>query len=729
MYYAHSPRNGFPAQSYTEHVLGVRKKALEYAREMGRYSACGADLLPLLDKSAEFHDLGKLTPENQEVLSGRKKAKKLAHMHADAGCALCLRDKGASGLAGMLVFAHHAGLPDHIAEGRRGNQALRDSDLMEETDRRLPDLERIHRSLIPATGPDAVPLPLADGAVLLRLLLSCLVDADHTDTAGHYGRHPAEEATPSLRPRERLARLDRHVQSLDREGERNALRGQMYLGCRDAPIEHSISACDSPVGSGKTFAVMAHLLAQAEKRSLRRIFVVLPYTNIITQSVRAYRAALALPGENSAEVVAELHHLADFESEDARHLTALWRAPIIVTTAVAFFETMASKSPSTLRRLHELPGSAVFVDEAHAALPAHLLPLAWKWMRIFGREWGCYWVLASGSLNRFWQIPEIAQDEGKAATPEIAVPEIVGENLRRRLAGYEDNRIAYRSDLTPKTIPQMAAWLSAHPGPRLVILNTVQSAAVLADALRKRFGRKRVEHLSTALTAEDREKTLNRVLARLADTADADWTLVATSCVEAGVDVSFRTGFRELGSLVSLLQAAGRVNREGLYSDAEIWSFCLASDSMLKENLGLRAAAAVLRGYCTRGEAISPALSTQSIQDEIRLGGLKGKYATLLKEEKLLNFRKVEEGFKVIASEKHIAIIDTEMAAAVRQGKVNWRDLQKKSVQVADYKLRELRMPEILPDLYAWNLPYDDFIGYMAGIIQMGEFDARVLIL
>jgi len=83
---------------------------------------------------------------------------------------------------------------------------------------------------------------------------------------------------------------------------------------------------------------------------------------------------LVLPGENADEVVAELHHRADFESEDTRYLTALWRTPIIVTTAVAFFETLASNSTATLRRLHELPGSAIFVDESHAALPAKLLP-------------------------------------------------------------------------------------------------------------------------------------------------------------------------------------------------------------------------------------------------------------------------------------------------------------------------------------------------------------------
>jgi Rad3-related DNA helicase len=209
----------------------------------------------------------------------------------------------------------------------------------------------------------------------MRTLLSCLADADHTDTSINYGNYPMPEKTVSLCPSERLAKLDRYVKGLEGDDERIGLRQAMYAACRDSTIDENISSCASPVGSGKTFAVMAHLLAQASKRGLRRIFVILPYTNIISQSVKAYRRALVLPHENPEDVVAELHHRADFQSIEARHMTALWRAPIIVTTAVAFFETLASDTPSTLRRLHELPGSAVFVDEAHAVLPAKLLPL------------------------------------------------------------------------------------------------------------------------------------------------------------------------------------------------------------------------------------------------------------------------------------------------------------------------------------------------------------------
>ena len=117
-----------------------------------------------------------------------------------------------------------------------------------------------------------------------------------------------------------------------------------------------------------------------------------------------------------------------------------------------------------------------------------------------------------------------------------------------------------------------------------MIMNTVQSAAVIADDLCRRYGRNSVEHLSTALTPEDRDTVIKRIKARLVDKDDAEWTLVATSCVEAGVDFSFRTGFRELSSLLSLLQAAGRVNRHGAVESAEMWSFSMQDDSAYAEN-------------------------------------------------------------------------------------------------------------------------------------------------
>lgn len=715
-YYAHSPKDGIPPQPYLDHVRNVHDLANNHLRNLEMY-ACSdrQQLLRTVDLASLYHDLGKLNAENQEVLSKETKNRSLPVNHVDAGSAHLLT--GGAIYAASVVHAHHRGFPDFPAECNREKLIFRDEEIASAVDKELPKLLQIHTSLLGTTSiPDEGTINGCQ-SVFLRLALSCIVDADHTDTAANYQSEPLLEKSVELRAAERLAQLDAYISQKPKgdDPKRIALRQAMYHACRNAEISENISSCDSPVGSGKTTAVMAHLLSQAQKRGLRRIFVVLPFTNIITQSVKIYREALVLPGENPEEVVAELHHRADFENEDIRHLTARWKAPIIVTTAVAFFETLASNSPATLRRLHELPGSAIFVDESHAALPAELLPLAWRWMEVYADEWKCYWVLASGSLVRFWQLQKIAGTR----TPRT-VPEIVDDHLRSDLLAYETRRIRYQSDLIPKTIEELTDWILQFPGPRLVILNTVQSAAVLADHFQKVCGRKHVEHLSTALTAKDRACTLERVDSRLKQKEDADWTFIATSCVEAGVDLSFRTGFREMGSLSSLLQASGRVNREGLFPDAEMWSFCIAEGKLLIHNPGFQAACSVLKKYLERNEPISPALSTQAISDELSMSGKPSKkLKKLLGSEDSSEFRVIEREFKVIDTDTVLAVVDSVLAERLRFGKITWRELQTMSVQIAKTKLIEYPLPEIQEGIYHWNYGYDDFLGYMAGFLKL----------
>lgn len=728
-YFSHSPRDGIESQAYADHIRGVTSLVKQFAMETGQYAKQDQTVLQqLAEAAAEYHDLGKLNSENQKVLSGEVSAKVLPVNHVDAGAAHWLNDQRFSSFCAAITQAHHIGFPDFSAELNKGELIFRDTQIAHHVDQELTELEAIHNSLISQRDPTPIYETITgDRSVFLRMALSCIVDADHTDTARHYGKYPQKEERIPLRAEERLARLDECAADLQRNGaatERNALRSEMYQACRNADINSDISSCDSPVGSGKTTAVMAHLLAQAQKRGLRRIIVVLPFTTIIRQSVKTYRDMLTLPGENPEEVVAELHHQADFESEDARHLTSLWRAPIIVTTAVAFFETLASNSTGTLRKLHELPGSAVFVDESHAALPVSLLPLAWKWIRIMATEWSCYWVLASGSISRFWTIREIAGE-----SDPIDVPELVDSAVRSKLSSYESSRISYRFDLTPKSTKVLAKWIASFPGPRLVILNTVQSAAVLADYFAQEYGRKKVEHLSTSLTPLDRASTLDRVKARLAHPSDLDWTLVATSCVEAGVDLSFKSGFRELCSLSSLLQAAGRIDREGDKNNAELWTFCIAEDGMLKLNPALKHSSTVLKHYLEQNRTISPQLTTQSIEDEIALYGLNSVYRKLMEYEELQNFPQVEHDFKVIDSDTRLAVVDAEVAKRLRAGEISWQELQKTSVQMSKYKLGELKIPQIMDEVYHWNLEYDNFLGYMAGIVKLKKFSGQALII
>lgn len=712
---AHSARKKYPPQTYEAHVRGVCERAGEYAAEAECYSVKANGILSTIVRdSALLHDLGKLEERNQSVL--REQSRRRRHLpvdHTDAGSAAL--QKMGSGCAAMLVYSHHQGLPDlsteFAARGcsifRNGNAAVR-----AETDAALPALLRQHEALFPRKPNKEVQAYDGDPAVFLRMALSCLADADHGDTAAAFGQ--TEKAMPELRPQERLAALDHYVSKFGETDERSSLRRELYQSCRSAEAHSGFSVCGSPVGSGKTTAVMAHLLEQACKRNARRIFVVLPYTSIIRQSVDIYRKALVLPGETPEDVVAELHSRADFEDIETRYLTALWRAPIVVTTAVAFFETLSSHNPAALRRLHELPGSLIFVDEAHSALPIRLLPLAWHWMNVLADEWSCYWVLASGSLVRYWELQPLSG----LSMPQPEIAELVRPDLQRELSRYESSRITFRWREKPIGRKELPKWVQEAPGPRLLILNTVQSAAVIAADMAAEFGQTHVEHLSTALTPEDRGNTIDRIRRRLADPDDADWTLVATSCVEAGVDFSFRTGFREISSLLSLLQAAGRVNRHGRNTEAVMWSFSLQDDSMLPKNPALDVSAAVLRSYFQKRLPITPELSTRSMQDElVRDDSCMSAICDFAELEAAQQFRTLAQKFRVIDQKTVLAVPDDSMASAIAEGRASWQELQRHAVSVRKEKIVLWHLREIADGIYQWTLGYDSFLGYMHGVL------------
>ncbi|MEI6125849.1 MAG: CRISPR-associated endonuclease Cas3'' [Pseudomonadota bacterium] len=718
MLFAHSadPKRGVPAQKYADHVSGVVNRASKAADEAAPYAKCdGAILREIVPLAAELHDLGKLDVKNQEVLSGKCKARHLPVQHTDAGTAYLL-DQLQVSLGAALVRSHHIGLPDFVEEKNRDEKKiLRDEKVIERVNQTLPELVRLHNGTRQPVDSKRQPAGEVNGDISLfyRIALSCLADGDHTDTAIHYQDQTAGEPAISLCPTERLHELDKYVTSLKKDDDRSRQRSEVYKVCRDATIQSNIVSCDSPVGTGKTTAVLAHLLAQTQKRNLRRIIVVLPFTNIITQSVKVYRDALVLPGEDKEKIVAELHHRADFHDKESRQFTALWKAPIIVTTAVTFFETLASNSPATLRRLHNLPGSAVFVDESHAALPAKLLPLAWRWIKGLASEWGCYWLLASGSLNRFWEIEEIDKEKQN-------IPEIMPEELRGRLAKYETGRITYKTLDTSLSAKSLVEWVSTLPGPRIVILNTVQSAAVVAKEYAEKYGLQTIEHLSTALTPADRDKTLSKIRLRLTNNEDSNWTLVATSCVEAGVDFSFQTGVREAASLVSLLQTAGRVNRHGHIKNSTVWTIQLREGELLKKNPVMNDSSRVLLDLIADGNPISPLLCTNALKREIRLAGTFSD--TLVKFEAGLSFPQVQKDFSVIASDTRTVVIDNGLIEKMEQHlPVDWREIQKFSVQIWGYRLENLHIPEVLghPGIYKWTYEYDDFIGYMAGVLPV----------
>ncbi|MBF0466180.1 MAG: DEAD/DEAH box helicase family protein [Nitrospirae bacterium] len=720
---AHSARaeQGIPPQTYAEHVINVLERTQKNASEAAKYfEDSNQAFVDKVAAAALFHDLGKLDDENQKVLRNHSK-KKLPINHVDAGCVYLKQRNQLQ--AAFLIYSHHAGLcslPDEVVRDSLFCR-VRDIATQQRTNELINDYKTLHEDILDSCVIKNVSGGINWNGLTYRLGLSCLVDADHSDTAQHYENEGNLEYK-DLRWEERLRALDKFVETefkKDPYSARNLQRQEIYDSCRKADTITPIQACESPVGTGKTTSVMAHLLQAAITKKLRHIIVVLPYTNIIKQSVKTYRKALVLAGESPEQIVAEHHHQADFESKELRSLSSLWKSPIIVTTAVQFFETLGSNMPAKLRKLHELPGSAIFIDEAHAAIPSWLWPQTWLWFKNL-TNWGCHFVLASGSLPRFWTME-------KFVSPTEQIPDLVLDELRQRSSKSEFERITYRTCDEPFDRKSLIDFIMSQRGPRLVIMNTIQSAAVVANEMQK--AGHTVLHLSTALTPVDRNRIVNQVVQLLKqerniETKNTDWTLVATSCIEAGMDFSFATALRESCNVAGLIQIGGRVNRNHEGTTRDVWDFRVL-DPLLNRHPSFETSRAVLDNLFK--EQLIQKMSATDVMTEGMRREIMSNYSNnaedIKKSEKKGDYPKVSELYRVIKADTRIVVVDKKIIEALENHeKVTTLDLLRNSVQIWFQKINALTLENVkgYDELFKWTWPYDpDFLGIMKGVLPL----------
>ena len=747
---------------YSDHIREVERRGMECADRILVYSPLSQETRKQLKASLllalRIHDIGKLEPSNQDVLSGHKNGK-LPYDHVDGGVAVALSrgDK----LAAWLVRAHHAPGLASVSDEKTLLKRIRPSEILRGKRYRRNSLERDviaqHKELIVKTDTlvkqittdheiccnhdlEGNQTGVPDNALSTRLLLSCLVDADHSDTASYYAE-PHKKHSWNPRWGERLEKLEKYISSLDgSDPERKLLRDELFEQCLNDTTKDRIVSCAAPVGSGKTTAIMANLLKRARDNELRRIFVIAPFTNIITQTVKKLREVLVLDDENPDEIIGEHHHRVEFSSAELRQYAQTWKAPIIVTTAVQFFETLASASPSGLRKLHELPGSAIFVDESHACLPPALMRQAWYWLQQLSSIWSCHFVLASGSLIKFWESDEIVGNgEG------IGLPSLLGMDFFQKAQSAEHSRVQLSTLQGGKTITksdllEMVCNPSGTPygtsSSKLIILNTVQSAAVVAKDLQPsreseaNLSDRSVLHLSTALTPVDRERIIDELNARQSKDnpwQSRDWYLVATSCVEAGVDLDFDIGFRERCSITSFLQTAGRVNRENTNPNSILYDFSLQESNGIIKHPGFRDSIRIFERYqedLFNQECNLDELSTRALIAEIREKESDEQFVnTLFTNEKKCNFQQVQEKFMIINSQTVTAVVDETIRKQIDNGfPVSYQEIQRNSVQIWHNKIENYHLEPCSrgTDIYYWNYSYEpDFLGYMKDLSLM----------
>jgi CRISPR-associated endonuclease/helicase Cas3 len=748
-------RGTIPSQSYRNHILGGLKKIKKILN--GLYDHVEDDhyhLEAVVMRAFQFHDLGKLCNYSQQILDGRRKGK--MPNHTDAGAA-CLSQVDV--LAAWMVKCHHRGF-DILGD----LDSLRDMQFLSHrcpyvspedaklrmrqyTQKVLPKLMERHASSTRVAVPFRTPKNWESG-LFMRIAMSILVDADHYDTAKHYG-HRIIEKKVSLKPGRRLIALEDYVSGLSEVHGKSEIKESVFQACRTAK-ENGLVLCKSEVGTGKTTALMAYALRQAALHNKRRIFYCAPYTSIISQTVEVFRKALVLPVDEQPHlVVAEHHSQVDPEeglTEDRlemmgdesvamiREFAQTWQAPIVCTTAVQLFETLAGCRTGRLRKLHNIVGSIIVIDESHMTMRPELWPLALIWLKELVDRFGCFVVFASGSMVQPWNSEELNilldnhvrnQSGRKAAVlPNLKfdVQSIIPKELAELTLANEQKRVNIQHFETPyDNAKDVCDMILQRSGSRVVVCNTIHNAAVLARHLQK--SGEDVLHISTALTPADRELTLDRVKKKL-KTPD-NWTLVATSCVEAGIDISFDHGFRENSSLMSVLQLAGRVNRYGTKPDSDLVVFSLNYDNgLFTDNPEFYTSKQVFKKMFREGR-YGPEHCAEAF-DRSLAGGcdrLPGKsselpeisVSDLLQMEANLNLKGVADYFNVVSGDKRTIIIGDRFNIC-EEG----RSIVKKCVQIYEDRLerwKEFIAPADVPGFYFWTGQYDNFIGYYAQFV------------
>ena len=534
-YLAHLTEDG-RTQTILEHLKGTASLCSAFA------AAFDAEAQGQLAGMA--HDIGKYSAAFQRRLHGGPKVD-----HASAGAFECLKAQQLA--AAFAISGHHGGLPDGGGRGDAAGTGTFWGRINRASQRNLEDYHAWQSEFsLPHANTPAFAGTRLEGMFFTRMLFSCLVDADYTDTGAFMDNSPYLPASSSSME-ELWRRLETYVSGwFPPKGALNMQRCVILEQCMSAGAQYGpgLFTLTVPTGGGKTVASLSFALAQAKARRMKRIVYVIPYTSIIEQTAQIFREILG------DENVLEFHSGVQFDqqeddasSPETAPLTRsveTWDVPVIVTTAVQFFESLYACQPSKCRKLHNLAQSVLIFDEAQMLPLPYLRPCVWAIAQLV-RHYGASAVLCTATQPA---LDPIFQE----FAPEIPIREICPmaeahwESFRR--VSFQQAGTLSWMDLAARLQQQEQV---------LCVVNTRRAAREVFHQLSGSGN----FHLSTLMYPAHRRRILDEIRRRLRDGLPC--RVVSTSLIEAGVDVDFPAVYRELSGLDSILQAAGRCNREG----------------------------------------------------------------------------------------------------------------------------------------------------------------------
>ena len=674
-YYAHSAQdelgNLLPYehwQTLQSHSVNVGEMAEDFARVFGAQE--------IAYQTGKLHDLGKYSePFNQRLHGGPSVD------HATAGAKIAVERWGnvIGKLMAFCIAGHHAGLANGGGEGDNRRTLKQRLALRFGAD--IPALDNLWQQEIKLPQNLSAPPLKADAhhpffsyAFFTRMLYSCLVDADYLDTEAFYSNLENKVSErggyPDLNAlqhnfnqfindfRRRIAQAPEQTEAEKRNAALNRLRSEIL----DHAVEQATQAqglftLTVPTGGGKTFTSMAFALEHAKRHGMRRVIYVIPFTSIIEQNAAEFRKAF---GELGEQAVLEHHSTFDdgkLQNEATKDKLRLasenWDAPIVVTTAVQFFESLFADRSSRCRKLHNIAGSVIILDEAQM-LPLNLLLPIMQAIKELAQNYRCSVVMCTATQpavqaeNGFYR--------GFENVREIAPkPTALFDKLRRTTVQH----------IGTQTDADLLAKLAEHPQ-MLVIVNNRRHARSLYDQAKHLDG---TFHLTTLMCAKHRSQKLDEIRGRLK--SGEPCRVIATSLIEAGVDVDFPLVMRAEAGLDSVAQAAGRCNREGKRPSENSFVWIFAPEEQWKAPPELATQAAVMR--LTADSFSDDLLSTQAVAAYFaELYQLKGSELDNKKILKMHNdtgqsldfpFQTIADKFRMIESHMQPLIIPFDVDA------------------------------------------------------------------
>jgi len=553
-----------------DHIQGVAALAAEFAKDFGGEV--------IARHAALWHDLGKYQPRWQQFIRKASGFEADAHIedkpghpnHSTAGALLaCDRYKEKGRVLAYLIAGHHAGLSDwntaeHSLQARLEEEASR-AELTDSLKGGIPD--RI--LLQTATAPQVTTIPgKAQGfALWLRMVFSCLVDADFLDTEGYMDPDKAtgRGGWPSLA--ELKERFDTYMLEKVRGAKAsrvNTLRADILAQCRTkATNAPGLFTLTVPTGGGKTLSSLAFALDHAKAHGKDRIIYVIPYTSIIEQTADEFRKAF---GELSHAVI-EHHSNADVaenkETPSSRLACENWDAPIVVTTNVQFFESLFAAKTSRCRKLHNIVNSVVVIDEAQMLHPEFLQPTL-DALNLLTQHYGVSVVLSTATQPALATVNEYTDKQKNVRGLNGACELMDDPDALYRALKRVDVHMPKQLD-TPTSWEELAERLKAHESV-LAIVNMRKHAHELHALMPEG-----TLHLSALMCGAHRSVVIGDIKQRIKDKVPT--RVVSTQLVEAGVDLDFPVVYRAMAGLDSIAQAAGRCNREGSLERGEVHVF------------------------------------------------------------------------------------------------------------------------------------------------------------